>query len=144
MRFRSTMSIGSSHRAACAANLDYVSVTALDCSARVCARHYAGSAVLRYVRNLRAPLLYIAPAVVCKTQRPYSSACNCMRRNRSRLPPCCASLRAILSAVEYLLLAHSTSLPRYIAAKKSSRVLKARHVSLCKLEVFLSERTNGH
>jgi len=44
--------------------------------------------VLRYVRNLRAPLLYIAPAVVRKIQRPHSFICNCMCRNRSWLPSC--------------------------------------------------------
>lgn len=38
---------------------------------------------LHYVRNLKAPLLYIVPPVVRKTQRPYSSACNRMHRNRS-------------------------------------------------------------
>jgi len=59
-----------------------------------------------YVRNRRAPLLYIAPAVARETQRPYSSACNCTRRNRSGLPSRCASPRAD----ECLLAPRSTSL----------------------------------
>jgi len=98
------------------------------------ARDQPQSVVLRLrEKSPSTVIVYRAGCRSRKTQRRYSSARNCTRRNRSRLPSRGASLRAILCADECLL-----ARPRYVrddSRREEEACLRVKPTPVCKIGI---------